>query len=428
MNPKCPHLFLPLVGLALLLAPLACKKPDQAAARTDAPVSITLAAASIKSVQRSVEVVGTLFGDEDVTISAKVPGRISDIFVDMGDRIVGGKPLAQIEKTDYDLAIRQKTLAVKEQLGKLGLTDMPDDDFDPINVPTIQRAKLQAENAEAKYNRAKEANKEGSQAMSQMAVDDMKNDWDVAKRSYDVEVLTARASLTAARSLAAQLDIGRRALSDTTIVAPMSTPPKNFAVSQRLTSVGEYVKEGAGLFHLVADDDLKLRAMVPERHMSEIALGQTVELSVDSYDRTFDGKVSRINPQIDTQNRTFQIEVLVPNREHLLKPGAFAKAHVQTRLDAKVIFIPQESVISFAGTYKVFTVNDGKAVEKIVETGDRQGELVEVIKGLDGTESIVVDGASKLATGVSVAPRESTPRETAGPPADSSANATAIKS
>jgi membrane fusion protein (multidrug efflux system) len=241
----------------------------------------------------------------------------------------------------------------------------------------------------------------------------MKNDWDVAKRSYDVEVLNARAALTAARSLAAQLDIAQRALSDSTIIAPQSNPPKDFAVSQRITSVGEYVKEGAALFHLVADDNLKLRAMVPERNLSEVALGQKVQLSVESYDRTFEGKVSRINPQIDTQNRMFQIEVLVPNREHLLKPGAFAKAHVQTRLDPKVIFIPQESVISFAGTYKVFTVNAGKAVEKIVETGDHQGELVEVIKGLDGTESIVVDGASKLATGVSVAPRESTPSEPA---------------
>jgi RND family efflux transporter MFP subunit len=327
--------------------------------------------------------------------------------------------LAQIEKTDYELAARQKELAVKEQLAKLDLREMPDDNFDPLDVPTVQRAKLQAQNAEAKYNRARDVTREGSQAMSQMEVDDMKNAWDVARRDYDVEVLNARSALQAARSLAAQLDIARRALADTTIAAPKGSsesttqPSHIFAVSQRMVSVGEYVKEGAALFRLVADDPVKLRASVPERYVSEIKLGQTVELTVDAYDRKFTGKVSRINPQVDAQNRTFGIEVLVPNAEHLLKPGAFARASVQTRVDPKVVFIPQQSVISFAGTNKVFTVTDGKAVEMLVETGEHQGELVEVTSGLDGSESIVVDGASKLATGVSVAPRDQPP-QTAG--------------
>src|SRR5205807_1454928 len=100
------------------------------------------------------------------------------------------------------------------------------------------------------------------------------------------------------------------------------------------------------------------------------------------------------------------VEVLVPNHEHLLKPGAFARAFVQTRVDPRIVFIPQQAVISFAGTNKVFTIAAGKASEKLVETGEHQGELVEILSGLDGSESIVVDGASKLATGVSVAPRE----------------------
>jgi RND family efflux transporter MFP subunit len=407
-----------LVVCALLTA-LGCNKPQASTVRSDAPVPVTLAPASIQPVQRAVEVVGTLWGDEDVTISAKVPGRIASIDADMGDRAPSGEVLAQIEKTDYELAARQKELAMKEQLAKLDLREMPDDNFDPVDVPTVQRAKLQAQNAEAKYNRARDVTKEGSQAMSQMEVDDMKNAWDVARRDYDVEVLNARAALQAARSLAAQLDIARRALADTTIAAPKGSsgattqPAHIFAVSQRMVSVGEYVKEGAALFRLVADDPVKLRASVPERYVSEIQLGQSVELIVDAYDRKFTGKVSRINPQVDAQNRTFGIEVLVPNTDHLLKPGAFARALVQTRVDPKVVFIPQQSVISFAGTNKVFTVADGKAVEKLVETGEHQGELVEVTSGLDGSEAIVVDGASKLATGVSVASRDQ-PRQTAG--------------
>src|SRR5205809_3407128 len=213
---NCPVILV----LCALLTAIGCNKPQATAARADAPVPVTLAQASIQPVQRAVEVVGTLWGDEDVTISAKVPGRIASIAADMGDRAESGQLLAQIEKTDYELAARQKELAVKEQLAKLDLREMPADNFDPLDVPTVQRAKLQAQNAEAKYNRAHDVTREGAQAMSQMEVDDMKNAWDVARRDYDVEVLNSRSALQAARSLAAQLDIARRALADTIIAAP----------------------------------------------------------------------------------------------------------------------------------------------------------------------------------------------------------------
>ena len=67
-----------------------------------------------------------------------------------------------------------------------------------------------------------------------------------------------------------------------------------------------------------------------------------------------------------------------------------------------IVFVPQESVVSFAGVNKVFTVKDGKAAEVGIELGDRDGDEVEVIKGLKGGESVVVSGTSKLATGVPV--------------------------
>jgi multidrug efflux pump subunit AcrA (membrane-fusion protein) len=163
-----PLKYLGLFGACALVAAIGCNKAPDAAVKSDAPVRVTLSAASIQPVQRAVEVVGTLWGDEDVTLSAKVPGRIASIDADMGDRAESGKVLAQIEKMDYELAVRQKELAVKEQLAKLDLREMPDENFDPLEVPTVQRAKLQAHNAEAKYNRAREVTKEGSQAMSEM--------------------------------------------------------------------------------------------------------------------------------------------------------------------------------------------------------------------------------------------------------------------
>jgi RND family efflux transporter MFP subunit len=131
-------------------------------------------------------------------------------------------------------------------------------------------------------------------------------------------------------------------------------------------------------------------------------VGQPVAVTVEAYRESFPGTVSRINPQIDPANRTFQIEVLVSNEKRLLRAGGFARGRVQTRVLPDVVFVPQEAVVTFAGINKVFTVKDGKAAEIGVELGDRQGEFVEVTKGLKGQEAVVVTGTSKLANGVAV--------------------------
>ena len=123
---------------------------------------------------------------------------------------------------------------------------------------------------------------------------------------------------------------------------------------------------------------------------------------VEAYPDTFPGSVSRINPQIDPANRTFQVEILVANARHLLRPGGFARGRVQTRMQDDVVFVPQESVVTFAGVNKVFTVKGDKAAEVPIELGDRDGDEVEVLKGLRGTESVVVSGTSKLAAGMPV--------------------------
>jgi membrane fusion protein (multidrug efflux system) len=157
---------------------------------------------------------------------------------------------------------------------------------------------------------------------------------------------------------------------------------------------------------LVDDTPIKLRAKVPERYVADIKTGQKVKANVEAYPGVdFWGTVSRVNPQIDPDNRTFGLEVLIPNDDHRLKPGAFARANVQTHIDANVVFAPQEAVIAFAGVNKVFSVKDAKAVEIGVEPGDARspdGNYVEIASGLKGSEQLVVSGTSKLASGVPV--------------------------
>src|SRR5436309_845451 len=129
--------------LLLLVLFRGCKDraAEGKAERASETVAVTLAPAHAGPVQRHVDVVGTLFGDEEATVSAKVPGRIVQIAKDVGDRVAPGQTLAQIDKTDYDLAVAQKKMAAGAALAKLGLSEMPPADFDLAKVPTVERAR-----------------------------------------------------------------------------------------------------------------------------------------------------------------------------------------------------------------------------------------------------------------------------------------------
>src|SRR5205823_5103044 len=148
------------------------------------------------------------------------------------------------------------------------------------------------------------------------------------------------------------------------------------------------------MFRLVDDNPIKFRPSVPERYFTDIQIGQTVDVEVESYPgRKFTGTVTRKNEQVDPANRTFPIEVVVRNDEHLLPPGAFARGRVRTHTDPAVLFVPLQAVVSFAGESKVFTVKDGKAREVRLAVGEESREnpdgsrRVEVAKVMQGNLS-----------------------------------------
>lgn len=402
-----------LLAIALLLP--GCRKPKAAAQSAAEPVPVTLAPVSSGPVQRSIDVVGTMYGDDEVTVSAKVGGRIVAIYHDMGDSVPRGALLAQIDQTDYALSEAQKEAALGQALAKLGLTQLPQRDFDPQTVPAVERAKLEAANAEARFNRGRQLHDQTPQRLSDQEFSDLQTAWEVAQSTHNLETLNARSTLAEARTRAAELRQAEQMLADTSIRAPASgtsvpasgptavpLTATDFSVAQRSIGLGEYVREGAPLFRLIDDDPIKLRAAVPERFLSEVQLGQSVQVTVEAFPEVFEGKIVRVNPQVDQASRNFTIEVVVPNTARKLRPGGFARASVQTRMEPNAHFVPIEAVASFAGVNRVFVVTDGKAAEKIVELGQRVDGRVEIVSGLTGDESIVVSNADKLASGMPV--------------------------
>ena len=455
-TPPFIRLILPL-GITTLA--VACSKEEAGQSQANAPardaISVTVRPVTVRTAQRSVEVTGTLYGEEEVLISNKVPGKVIAVHKDVGDRVGPGEELAQLLRNDYELALNQRKSALEEVLAKLGTDAVPPANYDSSKLPSVARARLQAENAKARLERGRQLYQRTPPLIAEQDYADLQTTFEVAQEGYEAELLTGRALVGEARTRQTEVAIAEQALRDTTIRAPRpmtggggdgdgsaapatrpangpatapareasSEPKGSFAVAARYVSVGELLSPISRMFRIVDDDPLKLRAPVREQYVGEMRVGQRALVRVDAYDREFAGEVARISPQIDPASRTFQIEVVIPNGEGLLRPGGFARARVETRRQPDVVFVPRDAVATFAGVNKVFTVKDGKAQEVVVELGARQGEEFEVTRGLKGSESIIVTGANRLATGVPVAVGTAQPAAPAPGPAAEGAGA-----
>jgi membrane fusion protein (multidrug efflux system) len=133
-------------------------------------------------------------------------------------------------------------------------------------------------------------------------------------------------------------------------------------------------------------------------------VGREVKLSLEAFPgREFMGRISRINPSVDEKNRTFEIEALVANRNGELKPGSFVKATIQSDKVDQILAIPYSAAAYIFGAYKVFVIQGQTIKEREVKLGDRLGDLVEIIEGLQAGEKIAVSaGGAQLKDGMEV--------------------------
>ncbi|MCE5230530.1 efflux RND transporter periplasmic adaptor subunit [bacterium] len=368
------------------------------------PVPVKVAPVAFAGIDEIIKIVGTLYGREELTISAKVAGQIRQVKADMGDRVPPGALLAQIDPTNYQLAVNECQTALDESLSKLGLKEVPTGTFNVDQVRTVERAKFQAENAKARYERGRKLNTQKPPVMSDQELGDLETAYSVARSDYEVAQLEARSQLAAARLRNKVLETARQKLADTQVSAPGAesmqiSPNEHFAVTKRYVSAGNYVSIGDAMFDLILDDPIKFRATVPELHLAKVKLGQPVLVRVESYPEAFKGTVSRINPAIDRVARTFEIEVAVANPDRKLRPGAFAKGDLLAGKVENVPHVPAEAVVSFAGIDRVFSPEGDKAGEHIVQVGEAVGGRVPVLGGLGGVKSVIVSGNTALRDG-----------------------------
>jgi membrane fusion protein (multidrug efflux system) len=379
------------------------------AQKTEAPMPVTVTPVRAQKVARTLEFVGTLYANEEVTVSSEVDGRIASLAADLGDRVARGQTLAKIDDAEFRFAIQQTESNLKENLARLGLEKTPPKDFDVTQTSLVQRAKADADDTERGLARTKTLYER--QLIAAQDYDTAQMRAKMAGANYKSSMEEARASLAAASAKEAQLETARKKLRDTAITAPLAG-----SISKRSASAGEYVKVAAPLFTIVQDNPLKLRGMIPERFAPEIHTDQAVDIRVDSFpDATFKGRLTRISPSSEVTSRSFLVEGVVENPDRRLKPGFFAHAVVTTRVDPNALTVPQQAIVSFAGVSKVFVVvrephdpegnrgaENNVARERIIQTGVRVGTNEVEVTGLKPGELVVISGLTRLTNGAVV--------------------------
>ncbi|MEX2224640.1 MAG: efflux RND transporter periplasmic adaptor subunit [Candidatus Rokuibacteriota bacterium] len=327
---------------------------------------------------------GTLAAEEQVVLGMKVAGRLAEITVDLGTRVRQGDVVARLDPTDFRLRVQQVEAAVQQARARLGLpVDGTSDRVDPEKTPLVRQARAMLE--EALLTRDRRIKLWEQQLIARAELDAAEASARVAEGRYHdaVEEVGNRQGILAERRT--ELELARQQLADTVLRAPIAG-----AMSARQAAVGEFLSAGAPVATLVRINPLRLRLAVPEREASAIRQGQRVRLTLESDPTVYEGHVARLAPAISEQNRSLLIEAEIPNEHGRLRPGAFARGEIVVQPDRRLVTVPTDALVTFAGIEKVLVVEAGRAVEKRVSTGRRTGDRIEILSGLTAGEQVIV--------------------------------------
>ncbi len=196
----------------------------------------------------------------------------------------------------------------------------------------------------------------------------------------------------------ARLALTELELDETRIKAPIDG-----VVSERMIRRGDHVNDGDEIFRVTDPDHLEVEVHVPQRLVSRLMPGQSVEIRGESSpDNAHSGRVIRISPVVDEESGTVRTTVYVDAGNGELRPGGFARLriHYDTREDA--LLVPRRALRFGNGNAELFVIEDGKARHRDVRIGTDDGEWVEITDGLAADEKVVTFGQATLREGMEV--------------------------
>lgn len=358
---------------------------------TPAVVDVTSAAAITRNLERGLEVVGSLAADEEVVIGAQAPGELAELKVDFGSFVTAGQVIAQIDQRDAKLRIEQAEAALRQTMARLGMKE--GEKFEARQNAEVKIAQGALDLATVELDRAARLIEKGD--IARAVYDQARINQGLAQARHQAAVDAVNQQLAIVEQQRAALALARKALTDTVVRAPITG-----AVKEKFAARGAYLAVGGRILSLVKINPLRLRADVPEYAAAAAKVGQSMTLRVEAFpEQTFTGRVVRIGASLSEQTRALTVEAEVLNPRNLLRPGMFAKSNLILSKSTPVVLVPQRAVITAAGLTKLFVIESGRVVERIVRTGVTDGELVEISEGIRAGEIVATSNTEKLQQG-----------------------------
>jgi multidrug efflux system membrane fusion protein len=322
------------------------------AANAPPPTAISVVTAKTANVPQALTGIGSIQAVHQVMVAPEVAGRIVQIFFESGTTVKAGDSLVQ-------------------------LYDKPD------------RGDLQNFQAQ---QRVAELNLKRSQQL-------------VGRYTPQATVDTDQAALDQAEASIAK--------TQAVIAQKLVKAPFDGQLGIRQVDLGQYVQAGSTVVTLTNLDQLYVNFTLPEQAKSQLAVGQTVHVTVDAYPgKVFDAKLSTIEPQVTADTRTLKLQAVLDNPGHLVLPGMFANASVVLPSLPDVVVLPETAVDYSLYGDSVFAIKaDGvdatgkpvmKATRVFVKTGQRFDNQVAILSGINAGDVVAASGQLKLSTGTVV--------------------------
>ena len=349
------------------------------------------------SIQRQVDLSGTLLSPDQARVSSEVGGIILDVPVQLGSEVRPRDILVRLDTRELQLAVDRAESALRQVEAQLGI-DRGQDKQPPADdqIASIRQAIANRDDARNAFKRADQLHGRG--LMSQVDYDTSETRLKVAEANYQAAIDGVRSLKASLQDRRAAFELAQKKLNDAVVRAPVAG-----SIAERLVQPGEYIRENTPVATIVQMNPLKLKTAIQERHAGLIRGGQTVEFFVEAFpDRKFIGKIAYVSPAVDQTTRTFPVEAIVDNPDRVLKPGFFARGTALTKVDANVLAVPETAISTLAGVSTVYVIEHDKARQQQVSLGARQDRLVEIVAGLKGDETLATTNLNQLATGVAV--------------------------
>ncbi len=350
-----------------------------------------------KSLGRELTLSSELVPFQEIDVYAKESGYISKLSVDYGSHVRAGEIMAVLEIPELEAQLQEDQAEIKNATNQVSRAQHE-----------LARYQAQYKALHLQYTRLSGVFESQPGIVAQQEVDDAQGK-DLAAAS---QVDAGQAALDAAQS---QLSVAKAKLSHDQTLYDYSkiTAPFTGVVTERYANLGTLMQAGTGsstqaipLVKLSEDDLFRLVIPVPEAYVSDIRIGDPVDVQVPSLNRAFPGKVARFSVDVRTDTRTMHTEVDVRNPQRLLVPGLYAEAHLQLDRKNNIPAVPVQAISHKGDGTSVLVVNsDGTLEERKVQLGVESSNDAEIASGLNEGELVVVSDRSGLKSGEKVHPQ-----------------------